>query len=97
MKKIIKFGDYSAILLAGEHRGILTINEKKLPVKLADSINEISGVRVNQVSKNDSQSTKINIIYDITAGEFLDVVCEAISRVYDADICVSDARPETFV
>lgn len=97
MKKEIKFGGCSALLSAGEHRAMLTTREKSLPVILADAINEAGDVRVIEVSKDDDGATYIRITHDLSAGDLLDAVCEAISRVYDVDTFVSNARAETAV
>lgn len=97
MKKEIKFGGCSALLSAGEHRAMLTTREKSLPVILADAINEAGDVRVIEVSKDDDGATYIRMTHYLSAGDLLDVVCEAISRVYNVDTFVSNARAENAV
>ncbi len=96
MKREIKLGGCSALLSAGDNRAMLTVHEKSLPVVLADAINEAGDLTVTDVFKA-GDDTCIRIVHDLSAGEILDIVCEAISRVYDVDTFVKNARPETSV
>lgn len=98
MKREIDFNGKSALLCAGEHRALLTINEYTLPVELADAIDEAGDVRVSEVFLDDNCRTGvIRILYDLNPSELLEIVCDAISRVFDADTSVSYARPENAV
>lgn len=97
MKREIKFGGCSAVLSIGDHRAMLTTREKSLPVILADAINEAGDLDVIEVNRDDSDVTAIRITHDLNLGELLDIVCEAISRVYDVDTFVSNARAESAV
>lgn len=96
MKREIKFGGNSALLSVGDNRAMLTVYEKSLPVLLADAINEAGDLTVTEVFKV-GDDTYIRIVHDLSAAEILDIVCEAISRVYDVDAFVKNARPENAV
>ena len=96
MKREIKFGGNSALLSVGDNRAMLTVDEKSLPVLLADAINEAGDLTVTEVFKV-GDDTYIRIVHDLSAAEILDIVCEAISRVYDVDAFVKNARPENAV
>lgn len=91
MKKEIRFGECQALFDAVEHRASLTINGTALPTLLADAINEIGDIDINEIRREDSCSTVIDMSYDITTGEVFDKVCEAISKVYDVDTVISNA------
>jgi len=93
MKKIITFGKRSAELYAGEHRAALVMSEKDLPVELADVLNEAGDMHVHNVQKNDDGCGCIGITHDLSASDLLAEVCDAITRVYDTDTIVSNARP----
>lgn len=90
MKKIITFGQHSAELHAGEHRAALVISEKCLPVGLADVLNEAGDIHVQ---KNDDGFGCIGITHDLSVSDLIAEVCDAITRVYDTDTTVSNARP----
>lgn len=93
MKKIITFGQHSAELHAGEHRAALVISEKCLPVGLADVLNEAGDIHVHNVQKTDDGFGCIGITHNLPASDLLAEVCDAITRVYDTDTTVSNARP----
>ena len=95
MKRTITFKDKSALLSAGENRAMLTINEYRLPVELADAINESGDVYVVDVFLDDTcQMGVIRIVHDLPSpSELIEIICEAISRIFDADTSVSYARP----
>ena len=93
MKKIITFGQHSAELHAGEHRAALVISEKCLPVGLADVLNEAGDIHVHNVQKNDDGFGCIGITHDLSVSGLIAEVCDAITRVYDTDTTVSNARP----
>lgn len=98
MERIITFNEKSALLCAGEGRAMLTVNEYTLPVELADAIGEAGDVHVSAVFLDDNCRTGvIRILYDLNPSELLEIVCDAISRVFDADTSVSYARPENAV
>lgn len=98
MERIITFNEKSALLCAGEERAMLTVNEYTLPVELADAIGEAGDVHVSAVSLDDNCRTGvIRILHDLNPSELLEIVCEAISRVFDADTSVSYARSENAV
>ncbi len=96
MKREIKFGGSSALLSTGDNRAMLTVYEKSLPALLADAINEAGDLTVTEVFKAGDE-TYIRIVHDLSAAEILDIVCEAISRVYNVDTFVKNARPENAV
>lgn len=93
MKKIITFGQRSAELNAGEHRAALYMDEKRLPVELADALNEAGDIHVHNVQKNDDGFGCIGITHDLSVSDLIAEVCDAITRVYDTDTTVSNARP----
>lgn len=93
MKKIITYGQHSAELHAGEHRAALVTDEKSLPVKLADTLNEAGDIYVHNIQKNDDGFGVICMTHDLCPGDLLAEVCDAITRVYDTDTTVSNARP----
>lgn len=93
MKKIITYGEHSAELHAGEHRAALYMDEKSLPVKLADVLNEAGDIHVHNVQKTDNGFGCIGIVHDLCPGDLIAEVCDAIKRVYDTDTTVSNARP----
>lgn len=98
MERIITFNEKSALLCASEHQALLTVNAYILPVELADVIGEAGDVHVSAVFLDDNCRTGvIRILHDLTPSELLEIVCEAISRVFDADTSVSYARPENAV
>ena len=93
MKKIITFGQHSAELYAGEHRAALVMSEKSLPVALADVLNETGDIYVHSVQMNDNGFGVIGMTHDLYTGDLLAEVCDTISRVYDTDTTISNARP----
>ncbi len=93
MKKIITFGQHSAELYAGEHRAALVMSEKSLPVALADVLNEAGDIHAHNVQKNDDGFGCIGITHDLSVSDLIAEVCDAITRVYDTDTTVSNARP----
>lgn len=93
MKKIITYGHHTAELFAGEHRANLVTDEKNLPVKLADVLNEAGDIHVHNIQRNDDGFACIGITHDLCPGDLLAEVCDAITRVYDTDTAVSNARP----
>ncbi|RXE70221.1 hypothetical protein ED352_11220 [Muribaculaceae bacterium Isolate-002 (NCI)] len=93
MKKIITFGQHSAELHADEHRAALYMDEKSLPVELADVLNEAGDIHVHNVQKTDDGFGVIGITHDLLASDLLAEVCDSITRVYDTDTTVSNARP----
>lgn len=98
MKRIITFNDKSALLRASEHRALLTVNKYAFPVELADVIDKAGDVCVTEVFIDDnSQAGVIRIVYDLNPSELLEIVCDAISRVFNADTSVSYARTENAV
>lgn len=63
---------------------------------LADAINESECITVFKISP--PRGTVIfNVEKSTTNSEVIDIVCDAISRVFDADTSVSYARPENAV
>lgn len=97
MKREIKFGECSALLCVGENRAMLTMPGTSLPVALADEISEAQDVTVTEVTVMDNKEYIIRMIHDHPKSELLNIVCDAISSVYDADTSVSYARPENAV
>ncbi len=93
MKKIISFGKHSAELYIGEHRATLVMSEKGLPVELADVLNDAGDMHVHSVQKNDGGFGCIGITHDLSASDILAEVCAAITRTYDTDTTISNARP----
>lgn len=91
MKKTITFGGISAELNAGKHRAALSIGVDRLPLELADAINEAGDIRVNGVMLDDNETPYIRMTHDLDNNELLAVITEAITRVYDTDIVVSNA------
>lgn len=96
MKREITFGKHFALLHNGEKCAKLYIDEPALPVALADSINREQRIDVTDISKCKGYSC-IRMFHELTAGELLGVICEAIGEVYNADTSVSYARPENAV
>lgn len=95
MERIITFNGKSALLCAGEEQAMLTVNEYTLPVELADAIGKAGDVHVSAVFLDDNCRTGvIRILHDLNPSGLLEIVCDAISRVFDADTTVSYARPE---
>lgn len=97
MKKIITYGHHTAELYAGEHRAQLVTDEKTLPVTLADALNEAGDIYVHNVLKNDDGFGCIAMTHDLTPGDLLVEVCDAITRVFDTETAVSNARTENAV
>ncbi len=93
MKKIISFGKHSAELHIGEHRASLVMTENCLPVELADVLNKTGGMHVHSVHKNYGGFGCIGITHDLSASDILAEVCDAITRIYDTDTTISNARP----
>ena len=56
MKKEITFGAYSAILNASAERAMLTIKHKRLPLKIADKINEAGDIIATEVFFDDDKT-----------------------------------------
>lgn len=63
---------------------------------LADTINESDCVAVFKISPLRG-TVLFNVEKSTTNSEVIDIVCDAISRVFDADTSVSYARPENAV
>lgn len=82
MTREINFGGRSVHLFVGENRAMLITQETSLPVILADTINEVQDVTVTEVSIMDNREYTIRMVHDLPKGELLNIVCEAISRVY---------------
>lgn len=98
MERIITFNGKSALLCTIVYPALLTVNEYVLPVELADAINESGDVCVTEVRLDNSHRTGvIKIAHDLNSSELLEIVCEAISQVFDTDTSVSYARPENAV
>lgn len=91
MKKIITFGEHSAELHADDHRAALYMNEKSLPVELADVLSKVGDIHVHNVQKTDDGFGVIGITHDLPASDLLAEVCDAITRVYDTGTTVSNA------
>lgn len=96
MKREIKFGERSALLHNGEKCAKIYIDEPTLPVALADCLNKEQGIDVTEVSKHEKGSC-IRMFHELTGGEILGIVCDAIGEVYNEDATVSYARPENAV
>lgn len=90
MKKTIKFGEYSAELNAGEYRAGLNVNTKELPLALADKLNEVGDIQATEVARDDNGTPFIRLLHDLTSGDLLNAVCEAIGEVYNSDITVTN-------
>ena len=97
MKKEITFGGLTAILNAGDNRAMLTIKKKCLPLKLADKLNESGDLDALEVFFNDDKQGCIRISHDLPMDELADIVCNAISAIYDTDVSVSNARTQSVV
>ncbi len=93
MEKVITFGNHTAKLYAGENRASLVMGDKCLPVELADVLNEAGDMHVHGVERNDNGFGCIGITHDLPISDLLAEVCDAITRVYDTDTTVSNARP----
>lgn len=96
MKREIIFGKHSALLHNGEKCAKLYIDEPTLPIALADAINKEPRIDVTDVIKCKDHSC-IRIFHELTAGELLGIICEAIGEVYDNDTSVSYARTENAI
>lgn len=92
MRRDIKFGGCSALVEIEEGKAILTVWERSLPLLLADSLNESEGVDVVEVRNVMGKEYRISMNHFLPNGELLNIVCEAISQVYDVDTSVSYAR-----
>ena len=92
MKKEITFGGFTAILNASDTRAMLVITDNLFPVELADKINESGDLDVLEVFLNDDKQGCIRISHDLPMDELADIVCNAISAIYDTDVSVSNAR-----
>lgn len=103
MKKIISFGNNTAVLERQGSSAIITITPIPAntffptPVALlADELNEFDWVDVIQILP-----TRGKIVFMVEKGatnaDIIDVVCNAITSVYDIDAVVSNERPETVV
>lgn len=98
MERIINFNGKSALLCAGKHRALLTVNENRLPVELADAINEMGDICVSDVFLDDDCGTGvIRILHDLSPSELLEVICETVSLIFDTNISVSDASSQNAV
>ena len=65
MERIITFNGKTALLCAGEHQAMLTVNEYILPVELADVIGEAGDVHVSTVFLDDNCRTgAISRVFD---------------------------------
>ena len=93
MERKITFGGRSALLCAGEGRALLTVHQSTLPVKLADALNNADDVTVSEVVRMGEDSA-VRMVHNLTPSDILGVVCEAIGKVYAADVTVSYARAE---
>ena len=93
MIKIITFGSREAELHISEHRAALYTGEKSLPVELADALTETGDIYVHSVQMNGNGFGVIGMTHDLYTGDLLAEVCDTISRVYDTDTTISNARP----
>lgn len=92
MRKILTFGNHSAELYTDNVGAFLAMDENRLPLKLADTLNSTDGINVDLVEMNDGCGC-IHLTHDLSASDLLAEVCDAITRVYDTDTTVSNARP----
>lgn len=93
MEKTIIFGHHVAHIHAGEHRAVLRIDERILPVELAHMLDEAGDIHVRNVQLDDNGFGVIGITHALPASDLLSEVCDAITRVYKTDTIVSNLRP----
>lgn len=89
MKKFIEFGERSALLsVYQEKRATLYIsNEPILQCALADAIDEAENVNVYETQLKGG-GCFICMEHELEAADLLEIVCDAISRVYNTDVSV---------
>lgn len=92
MKKEITFGGLTAILNVGDNRAMLVVIDNHLPTELADKLNESGGLDALEVFFNDDEQGCIRMSHDLPMDELADIVCNAISEIYDTDVSISNAR-----
>lgn len=98
MKREITFSNSVATVERSKSAALLQLSPNqvdKLAI-LADVINESDGITVITILPPRGKVV-FTVEKSITNSEVIDVVCEAISRVFDADTSVSYARPENAV
>lgn len=96
MKREITFSNSVATVERSKSAALLQLSPiqvDKLAI-LADTINEADGITVITILPSRGKVV-FTVEKSITNGEVIDVICEAIGKVYDADTSVSFARTET--
>lgn len=103
MKRIISFGNNTAVLERQKNSATITITPipayTSSPTQvalLADELNESDMVDVTQILPT---CGKILFVVEksVTAADIIDVVCCALTSVYDIDAIVANERPEAVI
>lgn len=97
MKKEITFGGFTAILNASDTRAMLVITDNHLPAELADKINESGDLDILEVFLNDDKQGCVRISHDLPMADLTDIICNAISAIYNTDISISNAKTESVI
>ncbi len=95
MKTItIRFKNYTATITANDGRVHLLINGRNIniPTKLADILDKSEALEVNETSLQQKGSVKVtmSLIQPIKFIELINVICDAITAVYDCDTVISN-------
>lgn len=91
MDKEIKLKDRSAIIEAKDHYAVLSIQVlevEKLLTSLADEIDLSPELEVREVGYFCDGDAYINIYYEIPESDLLQIVCDAISKIFETDITI---------
>ncbi len=98
MKKEITFNDCSAILERVKCAAMITlsplhINDRLTPylAELADALNDVEFINVFSIL-NTQGKLCFTVNKGIRNNEVLDAVCDAITRVFDANITIANVR-----
>lgn len=95
MKKLFRFGSDGVAWLEGVLGGCATLAVKSdtLPLALADKIEECKDIKVHDVYKGMRKNfCYLSLECTSSNSDMLEVVADAISCVYDADVVIRDER-----
>lgn len=98
MRRIITFGDTHALLTIDIGRAVLKIAQRDLPVELADAIDNNDGIDVKDVFSSSATGHQIlTMDYNIDRNKLLEAICDAITKIFRADIAVSNAPTPIYI
>lgn len=97
MVREIKFGDRRAFLCIDGNSASITIEDTSLPVLLADALEENEDITISEVYHMKDFDFTIQMDYEMSKAELTNVICEALSQVYDTDTTVCYARSQNII